>query len=96
MSRAHHAAPTVRPPVIDWADIRVQRVEHAPGTSIFNQGDPAASVMYIAQGSVRLSVLSHAGKEAVIAVLEQDYFFWRGVSRWPAPPDGVGVSLDGL
>ena len=34
--------------------------------------------MYVAEGSVRLSVLSHAGKEAVIAILEGGHFFGEG------------------
>jgi CRP-like cAMP-binding protein len=34
--------------------------------------------MFIDQGAVRLSVLSHAGKEAVIAVLEAGNFFGEG------------------
>ena len=34
--------------------------------------------MYVAQGAVRLSVLSHAGKEAVIAVLDNNHFFGEG------------------
>jgi CRP/FNR family transcriptional regulator, cyclic AMP receptor protein len=45
---------------------------------IFAQGDPAASVMYVEDGTVRLSVLSHAGKEAIIAILEAGYFFGEG------------------
>ena len=45
---------------------------------IFAQGDPATSVMYVEEGAVRLSVLSHAGKEAVIAVLEAGHFFGEG------------------
>ena len=34
--------------------------------------------MYVVRGTVRLSVLSSAGKEAVIAVLENDHFFGEG------------------
>jgi CRP-like cAMP-binding protein len=34
--------------------------------------------MYIEDGDVRLSVLSHAGKEAVIAVLEPGHFIGEG------------------
>ena len=34
--------------------------------------------MYVEQGAVRLSVLSHAGKEAVVAVLEVAHFFGEG------------------
>ena len=64
--------------VIDWTGIRVQRVEYEGGTTIFTQGDPAPSVMYVAHGTVRLSVLSHAGKEAVIAVLDDNHFFGEG------------------
>jgi CRP-like cAMP-binding protein len=37
---------------------------------IFAQGNPATSIMYVEMGAVRLSVLSHAGKEAVVAVLD--------------------------
>jgi len=33
---------------------------------------------YVAQGAVRLSVLSHAGKEAVVAVLDVAHFFGEG------------------
>jgi CRP-like cAMP-binding protein len=34
--------------------------------------------MYVEQGNVRLSVLSHGGKEAVIAVLARCHFFGEG------------------
>ena len=77
MSKTKHATPT--PAVaIDWAGIRVQRVEYEAGITIFTQGDPASSIMYVAHGTVRLSVLSHTGKEAVIAVLNDDHFFGEG------------------
>jgi CRP-like cAMP-binding protein len=78
MSRSKHATPPAPPAEIDWAGIRVQRVEYEAGTDIFTQGDPAVSVMYVAHGTVRLSVLSHAGKEAVIAVLDDHHFFGEG------------------
>jgi CRP/FNR family transcriptional regulator, cyclic AMP receptor protein len=63
---------------VDWAGVRSERVDYAPGATIFKQGDPADSIMYVSKGSVRLSVLSHAGKEAVIAVLDEDHFFGEG------------------
>jgi CRP-like cAMP-binding protein len=34
--------------------------------------------MYVDKGAVRLTVLSHAGKEAVVAVLDGGYFFGEG------------------
>ena len=71
-------APAKRAPLIDWTHVRVQRAEYEARAAIFAQGDRAESVMYIDQGAVRLSVLSHAGKEAVIAVLEAGNFFGEG------------------
>ncbi len=78
MTRSKHVTPTAPLAAIDWAGIQVQRVEYDAGTTIFAQGDPASSVMYLDHGTVRLSVLSHAGKEAVIAVLNDNHFFGEG------------------
>jgi CRP/FNR family transcriptional regulator, cyclic AMP receptor protein len=46
--------------------------------NIFAQGDPAAAVHYVQQGRVQLSVLSKAGKEAIVAVLGATAFFGEG------------------
>jgi CRP-like cAMP-binding protein len=46
--------------------------------TIFVQGDAATSVMYVEEGVVRLSVLSHAGKEVVVAVVDGGHFFGEG------------------
>lgn len=45
---------------------------------IYAQGDPAQSVKYIQKGSVKLSVISEDGKEAVVAVLGKGDFFGEG------------------
>jgi CRP-like cAMP-binding protein len=45
---------------------------------IFSQGDPATDVFYVQQGSVKLSVLSRTGKEAVVAILNHGDFFGEG------------------
>jgi CRP-like cAMP-binding protein len=63
---------------VDWTGVLLRRIDYKPGTTIFAQGDPATSVMYVDSGAIRLSVLSHAGKEAVIAVLESGRFFGEG------------------
>jgi CRP/FNR family cyclic AMP-dependent transcriptional regulator len=63
---------------VDWTGVRLQRVEYGPAATIFAQGDPATNVMYVEKGAVRLSVLSHAGKEAVVALLDPDHFFGEG------------------
>ena len=78
MSKSKSALPVKPIGPVDWTGVRVQRVEHQPATQIFVQGDPATSVMYVEKGAVRLSVLSHAGKEAVVAVLDAGHFFGEG------------------
>ncbi len=73
------SAPTLKSlDAVDWTGVRLQRVEYAPTGKIFAQGDTATSVMYVEKGAVRLSVLSHAGKEAVVALLEVGHFFGEG------------------
>jgi CRP-like cAMP-binding protein len=62
----------------DWTRVRLQRVEYEPAARIFAQGDSATTVMYTEKGAVRLSVLSHTGKEAVVAILEGGHFFGEG------------------
>jgi CRP-like cAMP-binding protein len=42
---------------------------YATGAVVFAQGDPADSVVYIQAGGIRLSVVSRAGREAVVAML---------------------------
>jgi CRP/FNR family transcriptional regulator, cyclic AMP receptor protein len=48
---------------------------YRPDEVIFSQGDASDAVMYIQEGAVKLSVLSHAGKEAVVAMLGPGDFF---------------------
>jgi CRP-like cAMP-binding protein len=48
------------------------------GRTILSQGEAADAVFYIQQGKVKLTVLSEQGKEAVIAILDQDEFFGEG------------------
>ena len=51
---------------------------YQPRDIIFSQGDEADSVMYLLDGAVKLSVSSHSGKEAVVAMLETGAFFGEG------------------
>jgi CRP/FNR family cyclic AMP-dependent transcriptional regulator len=50
----------------------------APGAVVFAQGAAATSVFYIETGGMKLSVLSSAGKEAVVALLHPGDFFGEG------------------
>lgn len=49
--------------------------EYEKGAVVFRQGAPATSVFYIQTGRVKLSVVSSAGKEAVVGVLGPGDFF---------------------
>jgi CRP-like cAMP-binding protein len=46
--------------------------------AIFTQGDSADAVFYIQEGKVRLTVVSKAGKEATIGILNERSFFGEG------------------
>jgi CRP/FNR family cyclic AMP-dependent transcriptional regulator len=46
--------------------------------TIFSQGTPSDSVFYIKEGKVRLTVVSQAGKEATIGILNKGDFFGEG------------------
>lgn len=58
----------------------VQRTmkEFKRGDVVYSQGDAARNVMYLQEGGVKLSVVSEAGKEAVVAILGPGDFFGEG------------------
>ncbi len=65
---------------LDSAGAARKVVTYDPGDVVFSQGDPCGTVMYIQRGSIKLSVLSPAGKEAVVAVLGPAISLVRGRS----------------
>src|SRR6478672_7681663 len=52
--------------------------KYPKGGVIYSQGDPAMQVMYIQQGSAKISVISKTGKEAIVAMLSGGDFFGEG------------------
>jgi len=46
--------------------------------TIFTQGDKADAVFYVQKGKVRLTVVSKAGKEATIGIVNENNFFGEG------------------
>jgi CRP-like cAMP-binding protein len=52
--------------------------EYQADEFVFSQGDAADAVFYIQSGKVKLTVVSKAGKEAVIAILQQASFSGEG------------------
>src|SRR5271157_1615261 len=53
-------------------------LKFAKNQHVFEQGDVADTVFYIQKGSVKLTVLSEQGKEAVVGILEPGQFFGEG------------------
>jgi CRP/FNR family cyclic AMP-dependent transcriptional regulator len=63
---------------LDSAGVARTIVEYRPKETIFTQGDVCKDVLYIQKGEVRLSLVSKAGKEAVVAILKAGDFVGEG------------------
>ena len=63
---------------LDSAGVARRVVDFRANETVFTQGDPADSVMYVRHGGVKLSVLSKTGREAVVAMLGPGEFFGEG------------------
>jgi len=70
---------------------RVSRFE--PGKVIFAQGGQASSVFYLQDGTVKLTVLSSAGKEAVVAMLGPGDFVGEGCLAGQALRMGTATAV---
>ncbi len=53
-------------------------VEYGRADVIFTQGDPCESFLYIQKGRVKISALSKAGREVIVAILGAGDFFGEG------------------
>ena len=63
---------------LESSDIAKTVVQYGRGESIFTQGEICRDVLYIQRGGVKLSVVSKAGREAVVAMLGPGDFFGEG------------------
>jgi CRP/FNR family transcriptional regulator, cyclic AMP receptor protein len=63
---------------LESSGIKKRIVEYRRGEIIFTQGDACEHVLYIQKGTVKLSVLSTSGREAVVAMLGLGEFFGEG------------------
>ncbi|MDO8835058.1 MAG: Crp/Fnr family transcriptional regulator [Vicinamibacterales bacterium] len=63
---------------LDSAGVAREVTTHARSETLFEQGDAADSVLYIQKGGVKLSVVSKAGREAIVAMLGPGEFFGEG------------------
>jgi CRP-like cAMP-binding protein len=64
--------------LLDSAGVVKIAVDYPQGAAIFTQGEVCDDVLYVQSGGVKLSVLSKAGKEAVVAMLGPGHFFGEG------------------
>jgi CRP/FNR family cyclic AMP-dependent transcriptional regulator len=63
---------------LETAGVRRSIANYRKGQTIFSQGDDCTTVLYLQQGMVKLTIVSPAGKEAVIAILYPGDFFGEG------------------
>jgi CRP/FNR family cyclic AMP-dependent transcriptional regulator len=63
---------------LDSTGVVREVVEYGYKETVFTQGDPATSVLYIQKGGVTLAVVNEAGKEAVVAILGPGDFVGEG------------------
>jgi CRP/FNR family cyclic AMP-dependent transcriptional regulator len=70
--------------LIDWETLlagisrREGPVEYGANSQIFQQGQPADSLLYLRRGKVKLTVISKQGKQAIVAMLGAGEFFGEG------------------
>jgi CRP/FNR family transcriptional regulator, cyclic AMP receptor protein len=80
---------------LDSAGIAKEIAEYQRAEVIFTQGDPCEHVYYIQKGAVKLSVLSKAGREAVVAMLGPGEFFGEGcLAGQPVRMGSATTTLD--
>jgi CRP/FNR family transcriptional regulator, cyclic AMP receptor protein len=70
-------------PPVDWGEFlslvpEAHAVEYGANRTIFREGDAADSLFLLRRGKVKLSVTSQQGKEAIIAMLDDNHFFGEG------------------
>jgi CRP/FNR family cyclic AMP-dependent transcriptional regulator len=78
---------------LDSAGVSRKMVEFRRKATVFAQGDPAKTVMYIQQGGIKLSVVNGSGKEAVVAVLGPGDFFGEGCLAGQALRIGTATAI---
>ena len=65
-----------------------QVADYPAASLIFSQGDEGTSVMFIQKGTVKLSVVSETGKEAVVGLLKSGDFLGEGCLAGQRPRNG--------
>ncbi len=74
---------TKKSSAVDWESFlsgipKVRTLGYGAGRKIYREGDAADSLFLLRHGRVKLSVTSKQGKEAIIAILDNNDFFGEG------------------
>jgi CRP/FNR family transcriptional regulator, cyclic AMP receptor protein len=83
-AKARRVQPRAKPLAFDAesffssADAARHVATYPRGKIVFSQGQASDTVLYIQKGSIKISVLSRTGKEAVVAMLGPGDFFGEG------------------
>ena len=80
---------------LESAGIKRKITKFSRSSVVFAQGDPATEVFYVQLGSIKLSVLSRTGKEAVVGVLGPGDFFGEGCLAGQARRMATASALTG-
>jgi CRP/FNR family cyclic AMP-dependent transcriptional regulator len=78
---------------LDSAGLRRRVVAYRRDEVVYAQGQAADSVIYIQRGSIKLSVLSAKGKEAVVAVLGAGDFLGEGAVAGQTARMGTATAM---
>jgi CRP/FNR family cyclic AMP-dependent transcriptional regulator len=95
-AKTRRVQPRAQPPAFDGEAFlesagSARRVATYPkGKTVFSQGQSSDTVMYIQRGSIKISVLSRTGKEAVVAMLGPGDFF--GEAALTGQPIRIGTA----
>jgi CRP/FNR family cyclic AMP-dependent transcriptional regulator len=78
---------------LDSAGVARKVEEFQKTKTIFSQGDAAHAVMYLREGSVKLTVVNEVGREAVVAILGPGDFFGEGCLAGQAIRIGTATAI---
>ena len=78
---------------LDSAGVAREIVAYRRSETIFSQGEAGDSVMYIQRGGVKLSAVSKAGREAIVAMLGPGDFVGEGCLAGQAVRMGTATAI---
>jgi CRP/FNR family transcriptional regulator, cyclic AMP receptor protein len=78
---------------LESAGVARKIVQFQKSQKIYSQGEPAAGVMYIQEGGVKLAVVNEVGKEAVVAILGPSDFVGEGCLAGQAVRMGTATAI---